>query len=56
MPIDRKALREKMKLSREKNVAAIKSLSYPLPDLSGPEGNAFALLAKASSLMSFCWH
>lgn len=51
MPIDRKALRQKMKAGAEAEKKAVKSIHYPLPNLKGPGGNAFALLAEAENLM-----
>lgn len=51
MPIDRKALRERVKAAKEKQVEETKKIVFPLPDLRGPGGNAFVLLGEAHRLM-----
>ena len=50
-PVDRKSLKARMKAAKEEARASVKGIIYPLPDLKGPKGNAFVLLAEAESLM-----
>lgn len=51
MPVDRKALMKRMKEAKASQRERTKAILYPLPDLRGPGGNAFALLGQAHSLM-----
>ena len=50
-PIDRKALKAKMREQEMEKYKAVKAVVFPLPDLRGPEGNAFVLLGMAHQLM-----
>lgn len=51
MPVDRKALMKRMKEAKANQRERSKHILYPLPDLRGPGGNAYALLGQAQSLM-----
>lgn len=48
---DHKTLKQRLREKREAEVAGVKDILYPLPDLKGPGGNAFHLLSQASRLM-----
>lgn len=46
-----KQLKARMAKERQRQREAVKAILYPLPDLKGPQGNAFALLGHAQALM-----
>lgn len=51
MPVDRKALMQRMKEAKADQRERTKHILYPLPDLRGPGGNAFALIGQAETLI-----
>lgn len=51
MPVDRKALKQRMKEAKENQRSRTKAILYPLPDLRGPGGNAFMLIGQAQRLI-----
>lgn len=51
MPFDRKAMKDRLRNEKGAVREKVKRIQYPIPDLSGPGGNAYALLGLANHLM-----
>lgn len=49
--VNMRDLKKRMGQDHESSKEKIKHIRFPLPDLTGPEGNAFALLKKSEQLM-----
>lgn len=49
--VNMRDLKKRMGQDHESSKEKIKHIRFPLPDLNGPEGNAFALMKKAEQLM-----